>query len=458
MKHYACKTLLPLLFLFVLAAAPCLLRAGETSPSGGAGENEPGPSPAGVASLSLAECVRIALDRNPARRAAAAGVEMREEHVGLSRSSYYPQVSFSTGYRRFDSHVFLPAGVTALAGSDTLGARDDWQASLSGSLTVYDNGRRRAELEAALAEKDISVAEAEIIRQDLILNVHQAFYSLLAARAEAAARRQSLERRRENLRLVEIRAGAGDAPEADIIRARVEVGDARLMTVRADSRIRTAEAALNAAMGLPVHLPVRVADQDVPAAMQPGAIELSSALENALERRPVLHRARLQTVAAGREVAAVKGSYGPRLQANIRYGRRDEEFLPEDDEWAAGLALEIPVFTGFARRHEIAGAMAKQARSDAELDALGLSVQEETAAAYSELLRAAEEVRTTTLLEADARESLRRVRRSYEAGAATINDLLDVEAALSRAEADHARAVYAHHAATSGFQRATGNI
>lgn len=408
--------------------------------------------------LTLAACVRIALDRNPIQRAAAESIRAAEETVGLAKAPYYPRLDFTAGYRRFDRHVFLPSGVSALAQSNTLGGTDDWHASLSSRYILYDSGERRAELESALARKDISVEEAGRIRQDLILNVHQSYFNLLSGHAEMAARQESLGRREEHLRLVKVRARTGDVPQSDIIRARVEVSNAQLQLARAKSQIRSARAELNAAMGLPVILSFEISPDSIPPALQPEEVQLAEEIEKAFEQRPDLKQARLELLAAQKEIDAVKGSYGAKLRAEAQYGLRDEDFGPEDEEWAAGVALEIPIFTGFARRHKVSLARAEQAQIDAELYSLQLSVQEEVAKAYSRLIETDQEVETTDLMKTDARESLRLTQRSYEAGAATINDLLDVEASLTKAESDHLNAIYNHHQATSRFKRSLGKL
>jgi outer membrane protein len=452
------KILLLLLGFLLLGLPPAALgqEKGETPDTTRSAEieNEPVQDEA----LTLAACVRIALDRNPIQRAALEGIRAAEENVGLAKAPFYPHMDFTAGYRRFDRHVFLPSGVSALAQADTLGGTDDWHTSLASRYTLYDSGERRAELEAALARKGISVEEAGRIRQDLILNVHQSYFNLLSAYAEAAARQESLDRREEHLRLVKVRARTGDVPQSDVIRARVEVSNARRQLVRAENQIRTARAELNAAMGLPVILSIEISPESIPPGLQPEEVELAEAIEEALDQRPDLKKARLELLAARKNVDAVKGSYGAKLRAEAQYGLRDEEFGPEDEEWAAGVALEIPIFTGFARQHEVSRARAEQAQNDAELDSLQLSVQEEVAKAYSRLIETYQEIETTDLLKTDAQESLRLIQRRYEVGAATINDLLDVEASLTEAESDHVDAIYNHHQATSRFKRALGKL
>jgi outer membrane protein len=405
--------------------------------------------------LTLEECVLIAMERNPLRRTASEATRIAAEEVGLARTPFYPRLNATAGYQRFDRHIFLPGGVSRIIDNPTLGGSDDWHASISLAYTLYDSGRRRAELETALARQSASQQEAENIDRDLILRVHGAYYRLLAGRRLEEASLQSLIRREANLRLAEIRRQAGDVTEADVIRTRVEMANAQLAEVRARGETYTAQAELNAAMGLPILPPVAV-EADGPPALLPTEIDLPFAVSQALVQRENLEAARKQTIAARHQIRAAQGIHGVNLETTGSYGYRDEEFLPENKEWLAGLTLRIPLFTGFENRHQVARARAELARSEAELQDLELSVQQEVVTAYARLLEAYQSTLTTDNLIMEARESLRLTRVRYEAGTATINDLLDVEAALAMAEADHVQAFFNHHMASSSFQRAAG--
>jgi outer membrane protein len=416
-----------------------------------------GPSPTAEQTLTLDECVRIAMERNPLRRVARESTRIVAEEVGLARAPYYPRLNATAGYQRFDRHIFLPGGVSRMIDSNTLGGTDDWHAGISLVYTLYDSGRRRAELEAALARLAASQQETERVVRDLVLKVHEAYYRLLAGRQLEEARQQSLNRREVNLRLAEIRLQAGDVTDADVVRSRVEMANAQLALVRAQAETYTAQAELNAAMGLPILPPVEV-EADGPPALLPAEIELPVVIGQAMARREVLEAARRQTIATGHQVNAARGIHGANLEATGSYGYRDEEFLPENKEWLAGLTLHIPLFTGFANRHQVARARAELARSEAELQNLELSVQQEVVTAYARLLEAYQAALTTENLVMEARESLRLTRARYEAGAVTINDLLDVEATLATAEADHVQTFFNYHQASSRFQRAAGEL
>ncbi len=67
--------------------------------------------------LTLSDCIRIALEDNPVGRSAAAGVHGAKEAVGEAGAPYYPELGLQTGYRRWQTHAFLPSWVPIPAGS-----------------------------------------------------------------------------------------------------------------------------------------------------------------------------------------------------------------------------------------------------------------------------------------------------------------------------------------------------
>src|SRR5574340_1086728 len=102
------------------------------------------------APLTVDAAVRIALDRNPRLRAAAEGVRVADEAVGEARAPYYPTLDASAGYTRWETHAYLPGGLAPDLPS-TIGPTNDWTAGFTGRYTLYDSGRRAADLRAALA-------------------------------------------------------------------------------------------------------------------------------------------------------------------------------------------------------------------------------------------------------------------------------------------------------------------
>ena len=204
--------------------------------------------------LTLDDCVVIALDKNPLQRAAKEGVAAAKAIVGQTRSSYYPQIDATGGYSRWERHIFLPEGLTKSDVPSTVGPSDDWSASLNLRYNLFDSGKRRAELMAALAQQQASEQTAHQIRQDIILNVYRSYYGYLAALDANKIAEQNLKRADNHFQIAENRYAAGQIPQAEVLRVKVDVSDSKLSLVRTQSMIRVAQAQLNVAMGLPAEM------------------------------------------------------------------------------------------------------------------------------------------------------------------------------------------------------------
>ena len=413
----------------------------------------------GRAAVSLETCVRIALDKNPSMRAAEAGVRVAKEGVGEARAPYFPDVGISTGYHRFQRHAFLPNGLTDIRSGipSVIGPTDDWNGAVNSRFILFDSGERRAQLKSAMARQGVAEEEAARIQQDLAFNVHQTYYGLVAAMENRDVARKNLELAENHLHLAQERKAAGAVPKADVLRAQVEVADRRLALVRAENLVRITQGQLSTSMGLPVetHFEVDARPEEM---ISPQAIDLDAALGEAVHVRPEIKAALRRVASAGTAVESAKSAFGPKIKAEAGYGWRDSEFLPQDEEWLAGVFVELPLFTGFSRIHKLAGKKAELSKEEATARQVVLDVQREVWTAHSEFKEAYEAVQASEVLVKDAEEGMRTTQERYEVGADTINDLLDAQTALARAETSRVEARWNYHIARSAFDRSIGRM
>jgi outer membrane protein TolC len=405
--------------------------------------------------LTVDAAVGIALDRNPVTRAAAEGVRVAEEAAGEARAPYYPTLSVGASYARWETHAFLPEGLVGSTIPSTIGPTDDWTAAFMGRYTLYDSGRRAADLRTALAYQRVAEHEAARVRQDLALEVRRAFYALVGARDGERVADTNLARAEEHLRLARERRAAGAVSGGDVVQAQVQVAEARLARVRVQSLVQQARGALNTAMGLPVATPIETDSQEAPVA-PPDAIDVSSGLARALTDRPVIEAAVQRALAATEAVSAAHSAFGPRIAAEWSAGLRDSEFFPTDRDWRAGVSVTWSLFDGFAKRHRLAGGRAARARDEAEVERTRQMVQAEVWSAHAKLREAHEAIGAAEVLIRDADENVRIARERYRVGAGTVNELLDAQAALARADAVRAQAEWDSRTARATYEWTIG--
>lgn len=407
--------------------------------------------------LSLEDCLKVALEKNPAERSASASMNIAEENAGIAKSQYYPEVSASAGYSRFQKHAFLPGGLPSKAAGSLIGPENDWTASISARFTLWDSGERRAKLDSALARKEAAADEAEKVRQEIKASVYRSFYGLMAASQAKDVAIKNMERAKGHLTAAESRYSAGAVARTDVLRAKVMVEDSKFGLIKTESLISIASGDLNTAMGNPVEGKISIAppDSDI---HQPDDKELSDGFDQAKNMRPDLKAAMQKIVSARSGVEEAKSGFGPKLKAMASYGWEDDVWVPADKSWLAGLSVEMPIFTGFAKTHNLASKRAELKKDEADATRLVQSIRQEVWKSFSRLKEYYEAFRVAETMLKEAEESHRSVKERYEIGAATITDLLDAQASLTKAEAGSVTSKWDFFIAETEFKKACGSL
>lgn len=409
--------------------------------------------PAAADPLTLDECVRTVLAQHPSYAAANAATEAARASVGVARAAFYPTLAADAAYRRFETHAFLPKGLP-LAVDPVVGPIDDWSAGVDVRYTLYDHGARRSELAGAEAAHAGAGAGAEATREQVVFAVHDAFYRLAAWISAGDSAAERLQRAEAHVALAQARLDAGAVPPVDVIRARTVAANARLGVANARAATDVARGALNAAMGRPAETPLEIA----PSTENVPGVDVEAAIGRALEQRPDARAAREREAVQRARVGVAQAAFGPKARVTAGYGVRDSDFVPQDPDWYAAINIDVPLFDGNATRHRVASANAEVRKQQAETAAIVNTIRQEVWSTGTTLEQRREAVVAAEAARREAAEAVRLATARYEAGAGTINDLLDAEAALLDADTQIVRARFEEQSAFAAFRKAAGEL
>ena len=398
--------------------------------------------------LTLATCIRTALERNPRTRGSWQSARAAAARVGEERADYFPTADLSAETARGKS-VSLDRDEE----NDT--TRNSYIAGIDVSYLLFDGGARRARVEGAGA----SLLEADFRHnttlQDVALAVEESYYELLGTQWFLKVARDTVKRTQYQLELAKARHQAGVVTRADVLRAETQRGDAELLLVQARNAVQIAHGRLARAMGLPVHRAFEVAE--LPTDMQKGELpRVEQLLDEAARERPELRSALARIEANRAEVTAGRAAYWPTLSVGASAGRKDTTFVPERDEWSVGLSLNFPLFEGFERGYRIQRAQADLARAMADHADLLQGIELEVWTAYWRLIESAEAVEAAAKLTASASESARLAEGEYKSGVVSVIGLIDAQTAQTEAERRLVQARLDWYTAKAQFERAVG--
>jgi outer membrane protein TolC len=405
--------------------------------------------------LSIEDCVRFALENNPSLKAGQFSVRAADEEVSSVKGKFYPEAGFRTTYRRWQSHAFLPPGV-GFPNFRSIGPVNDWLFQFRSNYLVFDSGLRSSELKVAQAQRAASAEDLENAKLDVVLQVRAAFYQLLVTLEQIDLAQQRLSRSKDHVKLAQDKKEAGAVPLSDVTQARAELANSKLNVVSAESDIRIARAVLNNAMGRSADVAFEISKGEAVVIPPPEFAQSTNDWERLVSGRPDIKAAKQRVEARKNQIGIAKSELLPRVRAEAGYGARDEDFFPSDQDWYVGLTLDVPIFDGFTRKHRVAKTRVEVSREEAQLQQLVLAAQKEISTAHSQMIEAFESIEASKAFQEEASESARLTRDRYEAGAGTINDLLDAEFSFNQAEVSTIRAEYQYLIAQAEWLRAIG--
>jgi len=401
--------------------------------------------------LTLADSIRIALERNPRTRVSWRESLSAAARVGEASSAYWPDVEISSGAMRADPAA---AGNAKAQGQ---GPVSTYNANLGVHYLLFDAGVRSNQVQGARADLLAANFRHNATMQDVAFHVEETYYDLLTSGWLVKVSEDSLKQAERHRQLAAARQAAGVAIRSDVLKAETEKAQAALALVQARSAERIARGQLADAMGIVVSQDFNIADVSYDLHKQEVA-DIDRLFQEAVDLRPDLSASLASIETQKAQVRTERSRYWPALTADASYGWRDDIFMPEKDEWSIGVLLHWPLFTGFEREYRIERAKSDLARAQAEYEKALHGVDLEVWTAYVNVLEADEAIGAAETLVKSAEENALAAEAEYKNGTGTIIDLIDAQNSLTSARARLIQARIGWYKATAKVEKSIGSL
>jgi len=412
--------------------------------------------------LSLADALNLAEAQNAAILKAKKDLEAQYGVAVQTRAIVLPKLEMAGNYRRIEEGRIETPNLTNA--QDVFPKKpDSWNIGLQLVQSIYDGGRMRSSVRSARLIKEQAILDYQTVVADALLVVRVAYDDTLLATNEIVVRDASVALLTKQLEDTRRRFEAGVVPQFNVLRAEVELANARPPLIRARNLYRIAKQRLVNEMG--INLPKSVME-DVPLQLsgkleqEPYTVELSNALAQALENRTELGSLRKVEELRREGVKTAKAGYLPSVQVFGGYGVASRQFDPVFDAevhgWEAGARANWPLFDGLLTQGKVKQAKALQERSLVDLDDATRRIELEVRTAYSTFIEAKEVLESQEKVNEQAVEALRLANSRYEAGTGTQLEVLSAQTALTDARTIYVRALREYSVARSRLERAIG--
>jgi outer membrane protein TolC len=307
---------------------------------------------------------------------------------------------------------------------------------------------KQARLGIELAKEGVHAQSQDTVRQ-----VKEAYYQVAQLQAQVASAGAAVQALNELSTLTEQRLAQEIVLRSDSLTVKAKLKQQRYQLLTAEDAFELQKQNLNRLLGRDLRTPFSV--EMVPF----GALvewDLDTARKQALEQRPELRGARLQTKIAELDVRREHAKYIPDLSFQVSYlGFQNVNFLPQN-AGTVGFLFQWQPFDWGYKKHRIAELNATtEQKATAERD-----VEQRILLEVEEKFRKLGEARLLLDALTDQREAdqtkLREVTDRYNQKAALVSDLMQQQAAVSQAEAQYQQALAGFWTARADFEKAIG--
>ncbi|NOT16711.1 MAG: TolC family protein [Sulfuriferula sp.] len=397
-----------------------------------------------VSPLNLIDVVNTALCNNPQTTAAWANAQVAAAQLGSAQSAYLPSVNGTANLSRDHS---------ALTGLNTINRN----VGLSLNYLLFDFGGRSAQRDAALATLDAANRSQDQVVNTVYLAVVQAYYQYFAAQAQTLALLEAEKSAKLSLDAATARYQAGTNTRVDMLQAQTAYSQAQLNRVRAEGDMRIAQGVLTNVMGMDADKRIDIAPPNNDLANKSLPNSVRDLILLAQQQRPDLQAAAAQLRATQAQVRVNESAGKPTLSLTGSVNHQDNGSINGVGS-SVGLALNVPIFTGYNSTYKIRAAqaqvLAQQAQQAQLTNQVALDVWRawQTLATETQALSASADLVTSALAAADM--ALGR----YRAGVGSILDTLNAQSALASARSQQIQAQYNLRIAKVALAQAVGRL
>ena len=426
---------------------------------------QPGVAPGGAppATLTLQDALARAQRYEPQFLSAQSAARAAREDTVQARTSLLPALGVKSDFLNTQGNGVFPSG--RYVTNDGVHLYREWgvlHQDLSPG-TLAGTGVQRARAAEAVAQ-----ARAEIARRGLAVTVTKAYYALVVAQRKYATAQLALTQAQQALKITQDLENGGEAPHSDVVKAQIQ-------SIAQDQTLREAQLGMNnGRLDLAVLLSADF-DQNFQVVddlhLAPALPPFPDVQTMARRQNPDL-RAAMDTVrGADLDVKIARQAFLPSLTLDFDYGLEANQLgwntvvagdpakgpVPSVGYFLTA-SLNLPVWDWGARKSKVRQSEIRRDQANVELTATQRLLVRNLTGFYDEAQTARDQVDLLRQSADLASENLRLNTLRYQAGEATILELVDAQNTQTQARNAYDDGLARYRVALANLQTLTGGF
>ena len=398
--------------------------------------------------ISVDDCVRFALENNPAIENAMGTADIYKTKIGQAWSAFFPKFSAGLSYSRNEMFTGTFGGMNVPKSRYNL----FYDPQLSANMLIFDFGKTSAIAKMAKKTYEATELDVQTTILNVIYNVKSAYYHLLFALQQEKLYEDTVKDYELHLKQAQAYYNIGTKPKIDVLTAEYNLGNAKLNLIKAQNTVKVASAQLSTAMGLPEFTNFTVKDDFN---MNAYDIELKDALKTAFQSRPALLAAKKKSDASELLVKSSVRAFAPDLKAFASYNRGGKN-LNSDQGYQFGGELSYSTVNLMLLKKQVDEAKATHRRDLAAYEVVKQQVHLEVKEAYLDLINAQDSIGVSRLAMNSAKEQYDQASGRYKVGLGTAIELKDAETTYRNSQLQYYQTILNYHVSAANLENMIG--
>ncbi len=443
MKFKALMTWMPAAFLLLMIPV-CECLAGEN--------NE----------YTLEESIAEALENNWALKAKKEKIEQAGYAKKQAGAEFLPKLSTSYSYTRLDKvsrSAAVPLGLGTQIPARDNNTQDNYQWKFTVTQPLFTGFALVTSYQLAKLGIDQTELELEQEKLDIALKAKDAYFGILKADKALEVAQKAVESLESHVRVARSFYKVGMIPINDLLKAEVELGNAKYDLVKACNACRLARSAFNIVLSRPISAPVVVKDVVL---LKLSIRDFEDYLTDAFENRPEMELLDVNITQTEKQIRLAQSAFFPEVALQYDYIKEGDtpgvagSSFHDDSLWQA---MAVATWTFWEWGKTLNAAKEKESLKNELIltkKALEDSISLEVKDAVLALEEAEKNIPTTEKAVEQAEENLRVSQERYKAQVTTSTEVLDAQTLLTQARTNYYNAVYDKKLARARLKRALG--
>ncbi len=405
-----------------------------------------------LSTFTLRSSIEYALKHSTLMLVSKEGVAAAEANKKKQFSEFLPSLSAYYAYRRLDEDTASSPGVTSPENLYTFRATLD-QPVFSGfsRLTQHQMSALGLEIERFLQLQT---------RQDLIFSVKKTYFELLQGQKLHKVAQQATTQLAAHAEVAKNFHEVGMIPRNDLLKAEVELANAKQDLVAARNNVLLAESRFNTLLRRPIDAPVAIEDVMT---YEPFTKAYEDCVITALEQRAEIQVASLEVETAEKDTGLARKDFYPSIDLQANYYQKGDgpyleggEGIGDSSYWDIMATASWTLWQWGKTRYGVKEKLHRLAQARLNKTQLTDKIRQEAKEAYLGVRESESNILVVEKAVEQAQENFRMSEERYKEQVATSTEVLDAQTLLTKTQTNYFNALSAFNTSKAELDRAMG--